>query len=263
MKSLLQKYLRLLHDRDKGTVAITFLLALPIFLLIISFITQFALLINAQVALDNAAAVAGRSAVTSLPTDPTVDTVGPEVASSDDADDSGNRPNSLDGAAFVKSSACIQLSAISPTVKGDPTDDAETIANAFNQAMPDAATAFNESFAKRYTYADAATTIHWQPIDDQGNPVGSIDPPPSVLCQYRGQRIQLTVTYSFALNAPGALHFLGHLDPVLDQLRGITGSVPGHYITLGATYNVQLSPGREAITDANGWPASLSGASSP
>jgi TadE-like protein len=259
MKRLRKKYLRLLHDRDKGTVAITFLLSLPIFLLIISFITQFALLINAQVALDDAAAVAARSAITALPTDPAVDTVGPET----DADGNVSDPISLDGAAFVKSSACIQLSAISPTINGSPTDDAETITDAFRQAMPDAAAAFNENFAKRYTYADAATTIHWQPIDDQDNPIGTIDPPPSVLCQYRGQRVQFTITYSFALNAPGAMHLLGHLDPALDQLRGITGSVPGHYLTLGAKYNVQLSPGREAITDGNGWPSSLSGTSSP
>ena len=172
-------------------------------------------------------------------------------------------PTFLDGAAFVKASACIQLSAISPRATADPSDDAETIRAAFAKAMPAAATAFNQNFAMRYTYADAATTIHWQPIDDQDNPIGTIDPPPSVLCHYRGQRVQFTVTYSFALTAPGALHLLGHLDPALDQLRGITGSTPGHYLTLGAKYNVQLSPGREAITDGNGWPSSLSGTSSP
>ena len=69
-KGFVGKYLRLLKGRDKGTVAITFLLSLPILLTVIGVLVQYALLANAQLTLNHAVQSAARSAMTALPTDP-------------------------------------------------------------------------------------------------------------------------------------------------------------------------------------------------
>ena len=94
-----------------------------------------------------------------------------------------------------------------------------------------------------------ATTIHWQVIDENGTLVGDQDPPPAALCRSAGQSMQLTVSYQFYLNAPGAKLFIGD--------SGSVGGVNGRFITLTSTYKFQISHGREAATTGNGAPLGL------
>ena len=55
---------------DRGTVAVTFLLSLPILLFIIAIFVQYALIVNAQLVIDRAVQAAARTAMTALPTNP-------------------------------------------------------------------------------------------------------------------------------------------------------------------------------------------------
>jgi hypothetical protein len=230
MKKLVERYIQLLRGHDRGTVAVTFLMALPILLFVLAVIIQYAMIVNARIVLNRAAAGAARSAMTALPTDPSVDTLG---------DGPGAPP--LDGVAFVKMAACERLESISP-VASIPAG----IANSDTQTIEGYGFSINQSYGQRYDYADQATTIHWQVVDDAGNPIGDPDPPPSFLCHCSGQHVQLTVSYQFYLNVPGAKLFMGG--------SGNVAGVSGRFITLNTTYDVQLSHGREAMTNADGSP---------
>jgi hypothetical protein len=230
MKKIIKKYAELLRGRDRGTVAVTFLLSLPILLFIMSLVVQYALIVNARIVLNRAAAAAARSAMTALATDPSVETTG---------DGPGAPP--LDGVAFVKMAACERLESISPVSPipaGVPNSDTQTI-RSYGLSV-------DNGFGARYDYADQATTIHWQAVDDAGNPIGDLDPPPSVLCHSAGQGMQLTVSYRFYLNAPGAKLFIGD--------AGNVGGVNGRFLTLSTTYRFHIVHGREAATTGNGAP---------
>src|SRR5215208_3151052 len=58
--------LRALHD-DRGAAAVSFILAFPIFLTIVSILVQMALMVNAKLTVQHAADAAARAAATSLP----------------------------------------------------------------------------------------------------------------------------------------------------------------------------------------------------
>lgn len=112
-----------------------FILALPIFLLIVAILVQYALIANASILLDHAAAAAGRAAVTSLPDG-----------------QSGN----------IRRAACLELANLSP-VAGIPTSlQASDVA----QALQALGVPLGQTFSARYTYAMDATTVDWNPPDD-------------------------------------------------------------------------------------------------
>jgi len=230
MKESLKRHVRLLRGCDRGTVAVTFLISLPILLFVIAVIVQYAMIVNARLVLNRAAAGAARSAMTALSTDPRIETMGDGVGAP-----------ALDGVAFVKMAACERLESISPVASiGAGIDNTDT------QTIERYGFKINQSYGQRYDYADQATTIHWQVVDDAGNPIGDPDPPPSFLCRCSSQHVQLTVSYQFYLNVPGAKLFIGDV--------GSVAGVNGRFITLSTTYDLQLSHGRETATYGDGSP---------
>ncbi len=225
---------RFLRAHDRGTVALTFIFSLPILLLIISIITQYALIINARIMLNHALSAAARSAMVALPTDPQVDTL-------DLPNDVAN-PTPLDGTAVVQQAACMQLVALSPKAKSAPSGTAVNLA----QALQQVGLTIPNAYAERYTFADAATYVSWQRLDNNGTPILENQWQPADFAKAPGQRIQLTVKYYFLLTAPGTNLFMGENDTI----AGITGK----FLPISATYTVQLAHGREATTDSNGYP---------
>src|SRR5437763_1937362 len=97
VRKILQRYLELLRGRDKGTVAVTFLLSLPLLLILIGIFAQYALLVNGRLTVDRAVSSAGRSAMTALPTYEPVD--------------------DIDGEATVNKAARLALVPISPVAQ--------------------------------------------------------------------------------------------------------------------------------------------------
>jgi Flp pilus assembly protein TadG len=228
MKQFLKQFAALLRGRDRGTVAITFLLSLPLLLFILCILTQYALMINARLVVAHAAANAARTAMTALPTDPAVDTTG--------------NSSDLDGVEFVNTTARMQLEAISPVAKITPSEEAASITNALQIAGAD----IPDSYKDRYTFAENATTISWQRLDSNGTPIVEEQWEPAQFAAASGQRIRLTVQYNFLLNVPAVSFFIGHADTI----AGVTG----RFATFTSTFDVQLAHGRETATNANGWP---------
>src|SRR6185295_12928208 len=97
-----------------------------------------------------------------------------------------------------------------------------------------------DRYTARYTFAESATIVTIQPIDDNGSPIGV-----AAFATQRAPRIRLTVTYDFQITVP-VINMIGRTDTV----AGITG----RFRTLTSTLDVQLSPGREAPTGAEGTP---------
>ncbi len=108
---------------------------LPIFLWIVAILVQYALMMNAKISIDNAAAVTARSAVTSLPDD---------------------------RKASVYASAYMALEPISPKATTATIDSADQIYDALQATGVDVA----ESFPARFTYAANATKVTWTPDID-------------------------------------------------------------------------------------------------
>jgi Flp pilus assembly protein TadG len=224
LKPVPHRLTALLRGHDKGTVAITFMIALPILLTIIAIFVQYALIVNAQLVVDRAVQSAARTAVTALPTNPDVDNV--------------------DGPALIRRSALLALSPISPLARDDASPDGTALANAWQTL---GASESNDSgLARRYTYAAAGATVTWQRLDDSGSPIAGDDWQPTDYAHSRGQRIRITITYPFLLTVPAVNRLIGGNA----QIAGVSGRV----LTLSATTDVQLSHGREAQTDTNGWP---------
>jgi hypothetical protein len=244
MKKTVQKYLQLLRGRDRGTVAVTFFLSLPIFLFIISLMAQYALIINARIVLGHATAAAARSAMVALPTDPLVDTVyDPNSGSSD---------GSLDGVAFVNRAARMELESISPKALGGNSTEATSVA----QALQASGLPIPDSFADHYTFAENATTIEWQRLDDSDQHIPETQWQPADFAKAPGQRIQLTIHYYFYLNAPGVKVWgplIGELNPPALQSAFNDGR-DRYFLPMTSTYIVQLSHGRETMADSNGVP---------
>ena len=217
MKSFFHKCLRLFHGRDRGSSAVTFILAFPILLLLIGILVQYALLINAHLTLDRAVAAAARSAMTSLPTDPAVE--------------------SVDGPDNVRRAATLALEPLSPAAS-NTTPEATTTADALTQlGIP-----IPSTFASRYSYAQSACSVEIDPIDANGNIVAN----GLNYALAAGGRARITVRYDFQLTVPIFGTVIGRLDTI--------GGLTGRYQTLASTIDVQLSDGREVPTNANGEP---------
>ena len=215
MKNLLRKYVHLLHRGDKGTVAVTFLLSLPILMTVIGILVQYALLANARITLDRAAAAAARSAMTSLPTDPAIDWL----------------PLGT-GDANVKRSALMILESLSP-VSENITSEATTVAEALTQV----GVAVPATYAARYAFAQSATNVELAPLNENGAPYA----------RSRSPRVRITISYDFKLTVPFVSSLIGR--------EATVAGVTGRYFTLTSTLdNVQLSPGRETPTNAAGEP---------
>ena len=184
MRRMVGGYWQLLKGRDRGTVAITFLLSLPILMTVIGVLVQYTLLANAKLTVDRAVQAAARSAMTALPTDPVIDTRG--------------------GPALVQRAALMTLEALSP-VSPEVSADGMTVADALAQvgANPPA------SYAARYSYAQQATQLAILPIDGTGmNYAASAAP-----------RVRITVQYDFQLTVPLLKDVIGRTATV----AGITG----------------------------------------
>ena len=126
--------LRRLHC-DRGSAAVPFILSLPIFLLILAILVQYALIVNAKIMIDHSAQSAARAAVTSLP------------------------ENQSDN---IKSAACLTLTPLSPVALSGVEDQATSIYNALlTSGVPVA-----DTFPARYTYAMDATTVDYTSPDD-------------------------------------------------------------------------------------------------
>jgi Flp pilus assembly protein TadG len=235
MKKLLRKYLQLLKGRDKGTVAVTFILSLPLLLVTLCVIAQYALIINARIVLNHAVAAAARSAIVCLPTDPAIDTANDNLTP-------------IQGDQLVNESARMILESISPKATTSIDEEARTITDSLQKSgiqVPN-------SFADHYAFAEAATTVSWMQLDTAGQPIPGTQFPPEQFAKWRGQTIQLTVNYRFYLNVPGA-KIWGRALSGQDGPETLAG-VTGYFIPLTASYNVQLSHGREAMSDNSGVP---------
>ena len=185
---------------DRGGAAISFILALPIFLIVIAIILQYALLANARIMVQAAAHRAARTAVTCLP------------------------EQHYDN---IKRAAEITLAPVSPD-KGTVDPEGTTVSDAFQaNGVP-----VSDSFAARYSYAMAATTVTWPDRDYQ---------------HLSAQEVDVTVTYRFCLSIPGAMALIGQQDTV--------GGVTGRFFTLGATVKAETAHSRQSTADATGWPS--------
>ncbi len=217
MKLFFRKCLRPFHGHDRGSSAVTFILAFPILLLILGILVQYVLLINAHLTLDRALAAAARSAMTSLPTDPAGD--------------------SIHGPDNVRRTATLALEPLSPAAPNS-SPEADTVADSLAQlGVPVPST-----FATRYAYAQSATSVEIDPIDANGNIVGAgIN-----YASAAGGRARITVRYDFRLTVPLFGTMIGRLDTI--------GGLAGRYQTLSSTIDVQLSDGREVATNGSGEP---------
>jgi hypothetical protein len=121
---------RKLHRDEGGTAAVSFILCLPVFLTIVGIIVQFALMINAKMMVNNAAAAAARSAMTSLPEE---------------------HPEN------VKKAACFMLVPVSPKAAIASSQDARD----YSQALKDLQADAPPTFPERYTYAENAVVVSY------------------------------------------------------------------------------------------------------
>jgi Flp pilus assembly protein TadG len=171
---MLRRLVARIHS-ERGTVAVSFILVLPLFLMVLSIIIQYALLVNARVMVGQAALATGRSATTMLPTDPQLDGI--------------TLPDPINQTAYIN------LVPLSPPATANVDPDADAIANGFSNAGVNVPS----TFAARYTYAAQATQVTY---------------PQVAYPQMAGQDIEITVTYRFLLTVPGASAFIGQSDTV-------------------------------------------------
>lgn len=218
----LRAYWRKLKGGDKGTVAVTFLLSLPLLLLIFGVIVQYALLANGRIVVDRAAAAAGRTAMTCLPTDQDVDKV--------------------DGVALINRSARMALEPISPKATEAITVEASDVAT----SLESLGLKVPNDFAQRFTYATAATIVEWARVDDNGVVIAEPAWQTVQFARSHGQRVQITVKYDFLLTVPGVRMWIGRSDTI--------GGVAGRYVTFTATYILETSHGRQAQSGSSGVP---------
>lgn len=211
-----------LHS-DDGTVSVSFILVLPLFLLVFGVIIQYALLVNAKIMVDQAALSAARTAATFLPTDPQIDFLDPGLT----------QPiNALD---MINRSARIQLVPLSPASKDNSSAPEE---QAIETGFTNAGVKLPSSFAPRYAYASQATKITLLPVQPQLQ----VQDYPFL----KGQEIQVQVTYQFYLTVPGARDLIG----AANSIAGING----RFFPMVSTVPVQTAHGRQATVNAQGWP---------
>jgi len=210
---------RLLAGRDRGTVAITFLLSLLVFIPAVGITVQYALWSNARLAMRRAMAAAARSAMVALPTDANIDST------------QGSNP--------VQRAAFMVLESVSPQ-SPDASGDAAVVAS----ALESTGLTLPPHYAERFAYAQEATAVSIQRI----NADGTVDAPFAVEHYERmqGARVRITVTYQFRLTVP-------MFNMVLGTGSTVAG-VPGRFLTMTMSEDVQLSDGREANSDLPIWP---------
>jgi len=217
MKKAWLRLVEWLKGRDKGTVAVTFILSLPVLMLIIAVMVQYALLATGRLAFERALAAAARSAMVALPTDPVVD--------------------NTNGTAFVQRAIFLNLAPISP-----PADNVSGEASTVAQALAGVGVNVPSDFGRRYTFAQNGTTIT---IDNlSGNEAGSMEG--INYAKAAGGRVRITVTYPFRLNVP----FINVLGGDQTSIAGASG----RYFWFKGHVDVQLSDGRMVPTDRNGEP---------
>ncbi len=217
MKRLWQKVHSLLRGRDKGTVAVTFMLVLPFLMGLVGMLVQYALLLNARLTVDRAAQAAARSAMTSLPTDILI--------------------NDKGGPGYPNRSALMILESLSPASRNGTSSEAIAVMDALASlgANPPS------SYAARYTYAQEGTQITIEPIDAGGTVITAF-----TYAQAPAPRARITVAYNYQLTVPLIKDIIGHSETI--------GGINGRFITITSIMDVQLSPGREAPTNGIGNP---------
>jgi hypothetical protein len=205
---------RLLGGRDKGSVAITFLLSLLVFIPAVGVTVQYALLVNARLTMSRAMAAAARSAMVSLPTDSKID--------------------GTDGSTNVDRAAFMVLESVSPR-SPDASEDAQDVAT----ALQSAGLTLPPDYAKHYAYAEQATGITIQRIISNGQ----LDAPftEEHFERLPGPRVRITMTYNYLLTVPMFNMLLGRGDNV--------AGVDGRFWTFTISQDVQLSDGRETNSD--------------
>jgi hypothetical protein len=222
----------LLRGRDKGTVAVTFLLSLPILLFIVAIFVQYALIVNAKLVVQRAAMAAARTAMTALPLDPDVD--------------------GIEGDIMVRRSAYMALAPLSP-MAGSASADGEMLGDSLER-LGMLQGKGGASFGRRYTYAENGATVEWERIGDDGAALPDAAWEPADYARARGQQIRLTVTYPFLLTVPAVNKLIGAEIGTGKGTGSGAGGVTGRVLTLTATRVVTLSHGREAAANGNGWP---------
>ena len=135
LATALRLFARALHS-DRGSAAVPFILALPIFLWVVAILVQYTLIVNAKLLIDHAAQSAARAAVTSLP--------------------EGHPEN-------VRAAAYLSLTTLSPVA----TSPVSPQADAVYQAMQISGIPVADSFPARYAYAMDATQVNWKAQNPQ------------------------------------------------------------------------------------------------
>ncbi len=130
-QSAWRRLIAALHS-DRGSVSISFILCLPIFLTIVGIIVQLALLVNAKIMIDHALHVAARSAVTALP------------------------EHQFDA---INRAVRLSLVPLCPQATTSVTQEATDVSDALSAC----GITVPASFAPRYTYATEAATVTWNP----------------------------------------------------------------------------------------------------
>ena len=153
LATALRRFARALHS-DRGSAAVPFILALPIFLWIVAIIVQYAIIVNAKLLIDHAAQSAARAAVTSLPE---------------------NHPENVAAAAYLSLATLSPLSTLPPSVQAD---------NVY-RALQTAGIPAADTFPARYTYAMEATRVNWTPQNPQVDFPTSRGRPLDVTVTYR------------------------------------------------------------------------------
>lgn len=156
---------------EEGTIAVSFILCLPIFLIVLAIVVQYALLVNARVMLDHTAEVAARAAMVCLPSDATAEGTASVLPK-------------------IRQAACMAAVAISPRAGGEASSEAVAVADALQRAGVE----LPGGYAARYTYAQEALEVRW---------------PDGAYAAQPGHDIELTVRYRFLLTVPGASRFIG------------------------------------------------------
>ena len=161
-----RKLTNVVHD-DRGAVAVSFALSLPVLLAVISLLGQFALLTNAELTVRHATRIAGRSAMVCLPEEKE---------------------------SHVQRAACLVLSSLSPPARNGTPAEAQQVNKALKKVC---GRSFLRDNASRYAYAMQATRFSYEVTDSLSNArsINKYSPP---------TEIEVTVSYDFHLSFPFA-----------------------------------------------------------
>ena len=130
------------HSR-RGSAAVSFILAFPIFLTIVGVVVQMALMVNAKIMVTHAADAAARAAATSLP---------------------DGHPENIQRAAWTA------LAPVSPKSPNAAASEATDTADALKRVGANPSV----TFAARYAYAMGATDVTWTPQKDFAGTPGEV-----------------------------------------------------------------------------------------